>query len=213
MPDLGKDEARYVVVRRQPRFGGGHEDQVEYVRPVHLDLADEQMKHLRTVAAAGGRTQDTYRIAELRDIAPDRAEAPDPRTEEVRHLAEVITDAHLQGVYSGPWTLARMILAAGYRRQFGIRYVFLGPPEEAARFRMQRGLPYRMVTVVWSNTAALRGLSGPIEVVTSERWSEVPPEFAAVVRRDLELVRASTSVQPGSDTRSYPTPTDQGGPQ
>ena len=189
MPD--RDDARYVVVRRQPRFGGGHEDQVEYVRPVNLDLADEQMKHLRTVAAAGGRTQDTYRIAELRDIAPDRAEVPDPRTEEVRHLAEVITDAHLQGVYSGPWTLARMILAAGYRRLFGIRYVFLGPPEEAARFRMQRGLPFRMVIGVWNNADVLRGMCGPIEVITHERWAEVPLEFADVVLRHLEIIRAT----------------------
>lgn len=85
-----------------------------------------------------------------------------------------------------------------------VRYVFLGPPAEAARFRIQRGIPFRMVTVVWSNTEVLRGLSGPIEVITHERWSAVPREFADAVDRHLELIRATTPGQPGSDTRSYP---------
>jgi hypothetical protein len=35
---------------------------------------------------------------------------------EVQHLADVITDARLEGILAGPWTLARYILDAGYRR-------------------------------------------------------------------------------------------------
>lgn len=35
---------------------------------------------------------------------------------EVQHLADVITDAHLRGIRNGPYTLARTILDAGYRR-------------------------------------------------------------------------------------------------
>ena len=36
--------------------------------------------------------------------------------DDVEHLAEVLTDAYLKGVRAGSFTLARLILAAGYRR-------------------------------------------------------------------------------------------------
>lgn len=41
---------------------------------------------------------------------------PEPTDAEVQHLADVITEAKLSGVSAGCHTLARMILAAGYRR-------------------------------------------------------------------------------------------------
>lgn len=41
---------------------------------------------------------------------------PEPTEGEVQHLADVITEAKLSGVSAGCHTLARMILAAGYRR-------------------------------------------------------------------------------------------------
>lgn len=44
------------------------------------------------------------------------ADFPEPTRAEVNHLAEVISEAKLRGVSAGAWTLARMILAAGYQR-------------------------------------------------------------------------------------------------
>ncbi|HEV2931176.1 MAG TPA: hypothetical protein VGW74_21045 [Propionibacteriaceae bacterium] len=41
---------------------------------------------------------------------------PEPTEQEVDELAEVLTDAKLRGIEHGHWTLARAILAAGYRR-------------------------------------------------------------------------------------------------
>lgn len=41
---------------------------------------------------------------------------PDPIQAEVNALAEVISEAKLRGIEHGHWSLARAILAAGYRR-------------------------------------------------------------------------------------------------
>jgi hypothetical protein len=39
----------------------------------------------------------------------------EPTDKEIQHLAEVIAQAKLSGISAGSWTLARMILTAGYR--------------------------------------------------------------------------------------------------
>lgn len=200
-----QDDARYVVVRNTRRPGGGFEDQVEYVRPVTLAVADEQAAHLRDVAVRGGRDEDTYRICELRNIGPGSGVARVPRTDEVRHLAEVIADARLRGVAAGPWTLARMILDVGYRCQRDVRYVLLGDAVEAARWRVEHHVPARNVTQVFTNPAVLRGLSGPVEVVALPSWGRARPQVMAEVEHNLAIIRATSAEQAAADTRSYPS--------
>lgn len=47
---------------------------------------------------------------------PEPEREPDPLQAEVDALAQVITDAKLRGIEHGHWSLAREILAAGYRK-------------------------------------------------------------------------------------------------
>lgn len=47
---------------------------------------------------------------------PVRDDLPEPTEAEVQHLVSVISDAWGRGIRYGDWTLARYILAAGYRK-------------------------------------------------------------------------------------------------
>jgi hypothetical protein len=67
-------EDRFVILEDSRRFGG---EQVHYAQPVCLDLANEQIAHLREVAGRGGRGEDTYRICELRDVDAPAAAVTD----------------------------------------------------------------------------------------------------------------------------------------
>lgn len=44
-----------------------------------------------------------------------RDDLPPASNTELEHLARLIADAHLRGIVAGSWTLARVILSAGYR--------------------------------------------------------------------------------------------------
>ncbi|MEU8334730.1 hypothetical protein [Micromonospora tulbaghiae] len=80
-------------------------DEAVAATPVRLHRDD-----LAGAAAVTGGLRNRETAAVLDD---DAAGVP----EEVRHLADVITEARMRGIRFGPYTLARIILDAGYRRE------------------------------------------------------------------------------------------------
>jgi hypothetical protein len=68
------------------------------------------------------------------------------------------------------------------------RYVVFGLRGAAEEWRRSRGLsPRDVIHVSTTNAHAVRGLSGPFEVITLESWSQASQRVREEVERDLAI--------------------------
>jgi hypothetical protein len=75
------------------------------------------------------------------------------------------------------------------------RYVVLGLRGAAEEWRRARGLsPRDVIHVSTRNAHAVRGLSGPFEVITLESWSQASQRVREEVERDLAIAALTQPV-------------------
>lgn len=81
------------------------------------------------------------------------------------------------------------------------RYVVRGVLPDVEKWRRARGLPRRVVIAVsTTNAAALRGISGPFEVITLESWGSASQTVRDEVDRSIAIARLAEHAAPAAST-------------
>lgn len=77
------------------------------------------------------------------------------------------------------------------------RYVLLGRPEQTEAWCRQQGIPpgSRRVIRIWHNAGSLRGVGGPVEVLTFTSWAATSQGVRDEVEHHLAVIRATTRTE------------------